>query len=174
MSNPKLDFQDSARRFAQMFSGLVNYAEEVGKVGSLEQAASEAEARIVKAQKDFDKQTEDLERQRKEHLGGVEQAKQYANSANLEASKILGIAKVEHDKIIEAAKAQANGIIAEGNLVLEADKRQLGIIKNEIEIHQGALERARADHIQAEHDLADMQLKKKQVVDEIAILKARL
>ena len=174
MSNAKLGFQDDMKRLFAMFPSIVAYVDEVGRVGSLEQAASEAEARIGKAQKDFSQQSKDLEGIRSKHLAIIDDAKKAANVAKLDAQKILAEAAREHDKIIGAAKAQAQGIVAESAIVVDASQRQLNAVKGEIEIHRDALERARTERTQAEEELAETQLRKKQVEEAISLLKARL
>src|SRR5258708_4175296 len=47
--NAKLRLAEDISRFIAMFPGIAEYAADVGQVGSLEQAASEAEARLAKA-----------------------------------------------------------------------------------------------------------------------------
>lgn len=52
MSNTKLEFMDDVQRFMRMFPGLAKFAEEVGSLGSIEQAAKDTQNRLeaLKAQ----------------------------------------------------------------------------------------------------------------------------
>jgi hypothetical protein len=120
--NAKIAFADDFKRFLSMFSGFAAYAEEVGKVGSLEQAAAEAEQRLAAATKAL----ADVEGARKNIMSAalveVEKIKAAtrddANAILVRARYTVVVAQKEAEAIKKAATADADGLIAEARAKL--------------------------------------------------------
>lgn len=174
MSNPKSGFADDVKRFLAMFPSLAKYAEEVGKVGSLEQAAKEAEDRIARAKSEYEEKSAGLEAEHAVHLAHIDQAKRDAEVAKAEAGRIVDAARHEGDLIVDKAgeiakQIEDNARAAAGTTqkVLDDLHAKIADAKNELEkLHQ---QQAHEDEL-----LRSIAARKKQFQDSLNDLKARL
>jgi chromosome segregation ATPase len=128
VSNPKLRFAEDIVRVLRMFPGIAAYAEEVGKTGSLEQAATEAEARLTAARKDLDDidgiRTRELDKIKGEADALLAKAKDDATAEEQRAAAILVATAKQAEKIradaLAGIEAQRNEVQAELNRVTGA------------------------------------------------------
>lgn len=171
----KLKAADEIGKFARMFGAMIEVADEIARVGSLEQAARESEAALQNA---------------REHLDRVTQEIAHARAAVVaEQNKVTAL---EDDKrsVIAAAQAEAARQRAVGQQALEkaqaeakahidqAQARAADILaKAEIDrVNAQAMLRAAADAQQAAEDqvnkkkreLADLEGKISKVREQVA------
>jgi hypothetical protein len=174
MTNPKLGFADDVKRLLAMFPGIVAYADEAAKTGSLEQAAQEAEARIAKAKADFERQAVDEQARRSSHLNRVAEAERNAEAAKEKADGVIAAARADAGKIIEAARKQADGMVADANQLVAASQQTLAAVNAEITKAKTSMEAARDARSIADAELAAALVRKKDAETAIAALKSRL
>jgi hypothetical protein len=156
MSADKLQAADAIEREAKRWEGLLTTAKALREVGSLEQAAAQAEQRIANARATEQRILADLDAKRQTaeaqiadvnaHRKDAEDAiaQERANLATAsaiatkEADKLISDAKAEAERIVTAAKADAQGAVdglkdarAEADTNYEAARQRL----EEIEAH---------------------------------------
>jgi chromosome segregation ATPase len=139
--NAKLQFAEDVERLLQMiaggqFAGIVEYAKQVGSVGSLEQAASEAETRLAKARLDLAAEDGVWKDTQAQWLAACDKMKKsadsYAQQVKVDADKILWEAKDAAAK----TNAQAQEDAAK---VLSAEKAKAESLSNQINKAQADL-----------------------------------
>jgi chromosome segregation ATPase len=150
MSNPYLDAAKDLERVSKMFAGLVSLGDTLTRIGSLEQAAQEAEARVKAAE---DRVTEASARAAE--AGGLADAaatrleelhrKQDAIAADLDAARakaktIEQAGQAEADKVRKAAETElanarreALSIVLAGEADAEAVRKDAEIAANGID-----------------------------------------
>jgi chromosome segregation ATPase len=121
--NVKLQFAEDVERLLQaiaggQFAGIVEYAKQVGSVGSLEQAATEAESRLDKAKRDLTLEDQVWKDTQAQWLAACDKMKQDADAyaakikadADVVATKVTAQAQESSAKVLSAAQATANDL----------------------------------------------------------------
>jgi len=134
MSNTKLQAVDDIRKLARSLKGLVSFADELERIGSVENAAKEADARLEKAQAAEAAADKDLA----VALEDVKKAKEAASQLLVDARKLadqsVEIGKKAGAEIVAKANRDADGImqgaLARHSKLDEDSKRIEGYIKD--------------------------------------------
>lgn len=106
--NTLIQAGEDAERLSSLFSGLAGLSAELKRVGSLQQAADEAQTRIDKAKTESDRRATEALAQAEvveKRLAGLKEEHVAANAAIAEAN-------AERTKILDAAQARAADIVA--------------------------------------------------------------
>lgn len=172
MSNPKLKFADDITRFLQMFAGISEYAAEVGRVGSLEQAAAEAEKRIAKAQDNVKAVEASIQTAHDAFVAECQAKRQQADedaavvrstadgalkAGEQTATRTIAAAKEDASRIVAAAKLQKadmEGASAAANEELVATRQKLAAAQADLDALTAELSAKQAAHdaVTAKHD----------------------
>jgi len=126
---------DAVLKLAKQHEHLVKAAEMLQKIGSFEQAADEAKARSVKAQKDSDDAADrlsalknsalEVEGKVKELLAkGKEQASTMIDEAVQKSNELFGTAKAKADDVLRDARIEAERMKADVSASLEQSRVQ--------------------------------------------------
>jgi len=154
MANAKLQVFDDFKKFATMFRGFHDIAEELGKIGSLEQAGDEAKARLDKL--------------RGEEANWHSAADKIVADAKSEADKIKRAADGEAintrsaaQHTLDDARREAERIVAEGKAKdSKTHLEALGLLEGVKSQHAAALkqlEAVNADHAGKIKELNELQ-----------------
>jgi cell division septum initiation protein DivIVA len=123
MSNPKLQALEDLKKFGATYRGLVLVAEELARIGSLEQANDEAVKQLAqtKQQQQQAKQEHDAflktaEQQRKDAEAGTSaalaDAKKVVDRQKAEAANVLAKAKADAEAVLQDAKQRGDDMVA--------------------------------------------------------------
>jgi chromosome segregation ATPase len=167
---------DDIRRLAVTYQSMVVAADTLEKIGSLEQAAAEAQAAR-------DKAVAELDTVRAELLAAQDEAKQvsastevFINQINAQAQSIINQASVDAALIVEKAKQDALVIALDANVATQASivaaTSQLSTLQakvNELTDEVAAQEKAKAD---AEASTSEAQAKYDAIKAQIAKMAA--
>jgi len=102
MSNAKMSAVDDIRKLGRTLKGLIDFADEIERVGSLENAAKEAEGRLSKFKAD------ELEAS-KSYL----EAKAKCDSQQSIADEMLAEAQAKCDEMLKAASEKAAALVGD-------------------------------------------------------------
>lgn len=143
MSNAKMSAVDDIRKLGRTLKGLIDFADEIERVGSLENAAKEAEGRLSKYKAD------EIEASK-----GYLEAKAKHDAQQIIVDEMLNEAKEKSDEIIKAASEKAAAIVSDAQSrgyglkaeaeafrakalseakAIEAEIKVLGLEKSELE-----------------------------------------
>lgn len=122
MSNKKFEAADSIKKFAKTFKGLLEFADELESMGSLDQQ-----------EKELKKSVEQLKSKQLEAERDLEIAKSYVESAKNDNAKIVAEALAKGDKIIAEAAASSEEKLASAekqcaSMMLQARGEQKAIM----------------------------------------------
>lgn len=98
--NDKIAAWEGARKFAAQFQGMLKGMEQLGQIGSIEQAGNEAATRLQALQEQHDALLNQIEDDKKA-------AANHLNKKRAEAEAIIDAAKKEADRIKSDAAAEA-------------------------------------------------------------------
>lgn len=124
MSNTKLQAVDDIRKLGRSLRGLLAFADELERIGSVENAAKESDARLAQAQKLEEAAGKDLA-----------VALQDLEKTKAQASRILADARTLADRHVEIGKAAAQDAIAKAQK--DADGLVAGAKARHAEIEAG-------------------------------------
>lgn len=110
----KINAAEQIRTFAGMFKPLVEAADLLQNIGSLEQATAEAEAGRKAANDDRDKAVADLQRVKADTADAVSQLAERAAVENMRAKQVVEEAEEKAAMIVSAAEERAAGILKSG------------------------------------------------------------
>lgn len=169
---------EDAERLAAMFSGLAGVAAELKRVGSLQQAADEAQGRIDKIKTEAFSRAAELEAQvvaAEKRLAGLKEEGAAADRAMAEAnasrSKLLASAITEANEIVRLAKEKAAQIaseaVKEAGQHRDATEAALASVKRETAVQEAAL-------VDLNAHLASRQSALDDITAKLADLKSRL
>jgi Asp-tRNA(Asn)/Glu-tRNA(Gln) amidotransferase C subunit len=116
------------REFARSVKGILALADELEKVGSVENAAKEADARYDAARKREDEASRELAHALKSVETAKANADQMVKEARIRADQTVELGKKAAADILESGKAEAGRLVDAALLRikdLEADKRRL-------------------------------------------------
>lgn len=115
MSNAKLSAVDDIKKLGRFLKGIADFAEELERVGSLEQAAKETEARLAKYKMDEVEAAKLCNAAKDMALSEVEKANAIVSDAEAKAAAILKLAGEKSADIVGQATTKAFGIKAESD-----------------------------------------------------------
>lgn len=167
-------FADDVKRLLAMFPGIAAYAAEVDKVGSLEQAASEAESRLAKAKKDFDEQAQALDKEHAKHLDVLKEVQSRTAKTRENISKTMDNAQMQADRIIAAAHTEGEKILAGAKSAAESYVGALNEIRAKIAAAKEELQAIQAEQSQERDRLREVAARHQHFKNSIDELKARL
>jgi cell division septum initiation protein DivIVA len=143
------------RRIAEQFKGIIELADELDKVGSLQQAANEAKSAHTMNVAMVNKAKE-------EHAAAIVLVKE----ANEKAQKMVSDATSEADSLVKEAMDRASGIVvngqAEGKKILTGVYNKKADIDNQVSVAQQELVNTNQSITHAKKILADL---KEQLAD---------
>jgi hypothetical protein len=127
---------DDARKFAAQFGGFLLAAEELAKLGNIEDAIARAKSALKQAQDELDAHADNRARLTTEAEAHAT-AKRAEGDAHLEAKKseaagIVSGAKVEADRIKAAARRDAETITAEAVAAVEGHQAKAATLTQAI------------------------------------------
>lgn len=104
MSNAKMQAVEDIRKLGRSLKGLIEFADEIERVGSIENAAKEAEARLLKYRAD-------------EEAASLKyaEAKAKADAQQAVADEVLSDAKQSADQMLDKASAKAAQIVSDAH-----------------------------------------------------------
>jgi cell division septum initiation protein DivIVA len=139
------------KKLANHYQAVIDLAALIEKVGSIEQAASEAEGRLHATRAELAKQQEVLADVRAEVVQESVKANEIAVGAQAEANRIVQAATAEADAFKAAAQTEAGTILGaaraavdEAEANLERQRATLEELVAQIADKQGELERVNA------------------------------
>jgi len=109
--NKKFAAVEDIKKLGRYLKGLLEFSEELEKIGSLEQAAHECEARIEKLKQEeaVAKASASVAIEHNESL--FEQAAQKIEEANMKCDQIIAKAQSDADMLVGKAKADAEAMV---------------------------------------------------------------
>lgn len=166
---------EDAERLAAMFSGLAGLADELKRVGSLQNAADEAERRIAESDAALSKRANYWAGQQADAEARLTETKSKIDGAQKAAEEIVNAAKREAEAVAVAAYADADKIAADVSARLAAEESNAQVRLSGLRDAAFALEariRAGGETAQkAADELAASIAMKRQVDAEVARLK---
>ena len=115
MSNAKLSAVEDIKKLGRFLKGIADFAEELERVGSVEQSAKEAEARLAKYKMDELDATKLCNAAKDLALSEVEKANAIVAEAEAKAAIILKNAGEKSAEIVGQATTKAYGIKSESD-----------------------------------------------------------
>ncbi len=109
--NKTLKAADEVKKLARMFHALDEVVEVLDRVGSLDQAEQEAQARIDTLRKQHDQIVAESNLARVEAKRIMDEAKTFAEGLRGEAEALLAGAKANADMLVEGARDEADALM---------------------------------------------------------------
>ena len=128
----KLKAADLIERQARTFEAFITAAAELRKIGSLEQAAQEADEQAAKARKQASEATSELADAKAEIKKARDKADAVVVDANDKAKSIIAAAEIASDEMLDRADKSAGAIIANANA--KADNLLAGVTVRKAEL----------------------------------------
>lgn len=159
------DAADAIRRLARLFQPMVAVADELERLGSVEQAVAEAETAKARIAVEREQAAEDLAAAKQSVKDAREQAKKIKADAEDKAAAVINEARGEADAIKAAAEADAKTVTDNATRALSERTAELrGVVEelvtarneltNELEARRGELAEVNALADAAEARLA--------------------
>ena len=151
---------DNIKKLSQMFKGIIEFGEELEKMGSIENNVQELKLGKTQAIKEFEEVSKNLEYAK----ANVEQSK-------IEAAQNLEFAKSKGEQLISAAQIQADAILAKANSEFNDCQAALKQTKESFEISK----QQRQQELSMLNDsISKAEMKLKEVNDQIEKLKSMI
>lgn len=140
---------DDIRRFAIRMQGVIALSAELDRIGSLDNAASEAEGRLSLAKQQEEEATVRLAAANKAIDDASAYAEKVTENAKLDVNDVYATANVAAKKTLADAKANADEIVAAGNTKLTAIEAEIASRSKALDDLSADIETAQAtlDHI---------------------------
>ena len=107
MSNKKLEAVEGVRKLARTMRGLLDFADEVERLGSIEQATAEVESRFSSTKQAEDEAQKRLASAEREVSSAIDSAKTILSDAKAKAAEIVQRTSIEAVAKIETAEKKA-------------------------------------------------------------------
>lgn len=173
----KIDFAAviaDIERFLAMFPGLAAFAQDLGKISVLQQAANEAEARIVNANAQFSQQKEDHMQQLARQANLIEEARVKAAEANDDIAKLLQAAHDQAHQVVKEATTKAEQIAEQSARAAAASQDTLDKVNAMIAAARQEIAAVHAERGRATEDLEKVKTAFREARASLDELKARL
>jgi cell division septum initiation protein DivIVA len=172
----KITVAESIRRVAVLFQNMVEAADMLESIGSLEQAKAEADAARAAA-----------ESARNNAIVEAEKVAQEVNAANLESASVMASARKDAESVLTDAKAKADALIAaahrdadtlivaassDASKAADAMTTQIAQMRSTLELIDAATADSLSKKAEAEQAAADAQAKLESIQDAIRKLAA--
>lgn len=171
MANKYSNAADSIKRAAVQYKQMVEVADVLDQIGSLDDIVTDSKKAAEAARKEADKAKADLTKAEADLANVAREAKMIMEAAKADANevakKVKRDAEEEAAEVVKLAQDKASQMLAQAVTEKSRLQGKLGALQRSIESAKGEVAKLEFDRVQAESAAADAQKKLAAVQDKI-------